>query len=108
MRIVTSSLAAALLASASANAAPPVQSVNVVNTPTVNVANLPDRVPSRPYEIPKGPHKLRVERFDDQHDIEVLGGAERLAGLIHRKPGGDTADQDILVTKFTKMLRENV
>jgi len=41
MRIVTSSLAAALLASASANAAPPVQSVNVVNTPTVNVANLP-------------------------------------------------------------------
>jgi hypothetical protein len=48
-RIVAGSIAAALFISASANAAPPVQSVNVVNTPsvaisgtpTVNVANLP-------------------------------------------------------------------
>jgi hypothetical protein len=41
-RIVAFFLAAAFFVSASANAAPPVQPVNVVNTPDVNVVNTPN------------------------------------------------------------------
>ncbi|GAB0084389.1 hypothetical protein TOC8172_41020 [Pseudomonas syringae] len=59
---------------------------------SVIVTNLPDCVPPSSYKLPEGTNEFRVKSFDDQYDVKILGGPERLASFVHRQPRSDATD----------------